>query len=163
MAALLGSEPTLDVVSQMRMGAPHPSWLRWLLQPEGDLLVRWTRYRIGSIVLSRHVAYVDVGRVDSSIVGRLEDERLHLGELFRSDVIDKFGFEFGSGGTAGELDLALRRGHADVRNLHPYQWRRYIAATGGRVGFLVVEALPSVLWRRLLHSAAERARVTAAA
>jgi 3-deoxy-7-phosphoheptulonate synthase len=161
-ASLVGTRPDLDVVGQMRMTPPYPSWLRWLLHAEGDLLVRWTRYRIGNVTLSRHVAYVDFGRVDPDVLDRLQSEELHLGQVLTGPEVDKFGFEFGHGGSAGELDLALRRGHSDVRNLNPYNWRRYIAATSGRVGFLVIEALPSLLWRRLLNSEEERLRLTAA-
>ena len=162
-ASLVGARPELDVVGQMRLSPPYPQWLKWVLHAEGDLLARWTRYRIGDVTLSRHVAYVDFGRVDPDILERLQAEELHLGQILTGPGVDKFGFEFGTGGSAGELDLALRRGHSDVRNLNPYHWRRYIAATSGRVGFLVVEALPSLLWRRLLHSEEDRLRLTAAA
>ena len=161
--SLVGTRPALNVVGQMRMAPPYPSWLRWVLHAEGDLLVRWTRYRIGDVTLSRHVAYVDFGRVDPDIMERLQAEEVHLGQVLAGAEVDKFGFEFGNGGNAGELDLALRRGHTEARNLNPYAWRRYIAATSGRVGFFVVEALPSLLWRRLLHSEEERLRLTAAA
>jgi 3-deoxy-7-phosphoheptulonate synthase len=160
-ASLLGARPELDVVGQMRMTPPYPAWLRWVLHAEGDLLARWTRYRIGDVILSRHVAYVDFGRVDPETLERLQAEEIHLAHVLSDRKVDKFGFEFGNGGSAGELDLALRRGHSDVRNLNPYHWRRYIAATSGRVGFLVVEALPSLLWRRLLGSDEERLRLTA--
>jgi 3-deoxy-7-phosphoheptulonate synthase len=161
-ASLVGATPDLDVVGQMRISPPYPPWLRWVLHAQGDLLVRWTRYRIGDVTLSRHVAYVDFGRVDPDVLDRLQSKELHLGQILTGPGVDKFGFEFGNGGTAGELDLALRRGHSEA-NLNPYAWRRYIAATSGRVGFLVVEALPSLLWRRLLHSEEERLRLTGAA
>ncbi|MFN2489693.1 MAG: hypothetical protein ABR529_08160 [Actinomycetota bacterium] len=151
--SLLGEAPRLDVLRQTVIKPPYPSWLTWLLRPEGDLLVRWTGYMSGDVALSRNLAYVDFGRVDPTILARLENEELNLGELFSSQEIDKFGFEFGTGGDAEELDVALREGHLNLR--HPYVWRRYIAATAGRVGFLVMESLPSVTWRQLLGARAQ--------
>jgi hypothetical protein len=155
----LDISPYLHVIRQQRVQPPFPSWLTWLLHPEGELLVRWTRYQIGPVVLSRNLAYVDLGRVDAPIVERLESKQLNLGELFESTEIRKFGFEFGTGGTAGPIHWVLREGHTDTRTLHPYVWRRYIAATGGRAGFLVVECLPLSTWRRLLESSEERVRL----
>jgi 3-deoxy-7-phosphoheptulonate synthase len=146
----LRSRPRLDVVRQTRVESPHPSWLNWALRPEGDLLVRWTGYRIGRTVLSRNVAYVDVSRVDPKIVVRLQSGQMNLGQLFSSSEIDKFGFEFGTSVDAGVLGEALNKGHEDMANLGPYVWRRYIAATSGRAGFVVVEALPTFAWRRHL-------------
>jgi 3-deoxy-7-phosphoheptulonate synthase len=146
----LGSRPRLDVVRQMRVESPHPSWLTWALRPEGDLLVRWTGYRIGRTVLSRNVAYVDVSRVDPKIVVRLQSGQMNLGQLFSSSEIDKFGFEFGTSVDAGVLSDALIEGHEDMAQLGPFVWRRYIAATSGRAGFVVVEALPTFTWRRHL-------------
>jgi 3-deoxy-7-phosphoheptulonate synthase len=154
----LDISPHLHVVRQQRVQPPFPSWLTWLLQPEGDLLVRWTRYEIGATVLSRNLAYVDIGRVDAPIVERLESKELNLGQLFETTDIRRFGFEFGTGGTAGPIHWVLREGHTDTKTLHPYVWRRYIGATGGRTGFLVVECLPSLSWRRLLESSEERVR-----
>jgi 3-deoxy-7-phosphoheptulonate synthase len=148
----LGEAPRLEVMKQKRISAPYPTWLRWLLRPDGDLLVRWTRYVIGSTTLSRNLSFVDFGRVDPEIMSKLEAEELNLGQLFTNVEIDKFGFEFGSGVNSGEFDMLLREGHSDTKSLHPYVWRRYIAATSGRVGFLVFEALPSVAWRNVLDS-----------
>jgi 3-deoxy-7-phosphoheptulonate synthase len=161
--SILGTAPRLDVIHQQRISPPYPSFLEWLLRPEGDLLVRWTQYRMGPVTLTRNLSYVDFGRVDPTILARLEAEEIHLGQLFRSQKIDKFGFEFGTGVSAGEIDLLLRQGHTDEKSLHPYVWRRYIAATSGRVGFLVIESLPTLTWRRLLASEEERARLRGAA
>jgi 3-deoxy-7-phosphoheptulonate synthase len=146
----LGVRPHLDVIRQTRIEGPHPSWLTWSLRPAGDLLVRWTGYRIGDTVLSRNVAYVDVSRVDPKIVVRLQSGQMNLGQLFSSSEIDRFGFEFGTSADAGFLAEALAQGHDDMDRLGPYVWRRYIAATSGRAGFVVVEALPTFAWRRLL-------------
>ena len=141
--------PRLDVIRQDRIHPPHARWLHWLLQPEGDLLVRWTSYKMGGLTLSRNVAYVDFARVDPGILDRLQAEQINLGQLFGSSEIDKFGFAFGTAADAGTIDIALREGHGP-RALHPYVWRRYIAATAGRVGFLVVESLPTLTWQHLL-------------
>ena len=141
--------PRLDVIRQDRIRPPHARWLHWLLQPEGDLLVRWTSYKMGALTLSRNVAYVDFARVDSGILDRLQAQQINLGQLFGSSEIDKFGFAFGTAADAGTIDIALREGHGP-RALHPYVWRRYIAATSGRVGFLVVESLPTLTWQHLL-------------
>ena len=142
-----GTRPRLDVVSQSRVEPPHASWLTWALRPEGDLLVRWTGYRIGRTVLSRNVAYVDVSRVDPKIVVRLQSGQMNLVQLFSSTEIDKFGFEFGTSADVGVFGDALAEGHTDLDQLGPYVWRRYIAASAGRAGFIVVEALPTFAWR----------------
>jgi 3-deoxy-7-phosphoheptulonate synthase len=148
--SIIGEMPRLDVLRQNRISGPYPKWLELLLRPEGDLLVRWTSYMLGDITLTRNLAYVDLGRVDPDLVGKLETEELNLGEIFRSQAIDRFGYAFGTGADAGDIDVALRHGHPG--NLHPYAWRRYIAATSGRVGFLVIESVPTLTWRRLLRS-----------
>jgi 3-deoxy-7-phosphoheptulonate synthase len=161
--SIVGTAPHLHVIHQRRISPPYPSFLEWLLRPEGDLLVRWTQYRMGPVTLTRNLSYVDFGRVDPTILARLEAEEIHLGQLFKSQRIDKFGFEFGTGVSAGEIDLLLRQGHTEEKSLHPYAWRRYIAATSGRVGFLVIESLPTLTWSRLLASEEERARLRGAA
>jgi 3-deoxy-7-phosphoheptulonate synthase len=148
--SIIGEMPRLDVLRQNRISGPYPKWLELLLRPEGDLLVRWTSYMLGDITLTRNLAYVDLGRVDPDLVGKLETEELNLGEIFRSQAIDRFGYAFGTGADAGDIDVALRHGHPG--NLHPYAWRRYIAATSGRVGFLVIESVPTLTWRRLLRT-----------
>jgi 3-deoxy-7-phosphoheptulonate synthase len=155
--SIIGETPRLDVLRQSRISGPYPRWLEMLLRPEGDLLVRWTSYMLGETTLTRNLAYVDLGRVDPTLVKGLEAEEVNLGEIFRSQEIDRFGYEFGSGADAGDIDVALRHGHPG--NLHPYVWRRYIAATSGRVGFLVIESVPTLTWRRLLRSK-EPARTT---
>ena len=38
----------------------------------------------------------------------------------------------------------------ELHELYPYVWRRYQAAVGGVVTFLVIEALPVPVWERLL-------------
>ena len=156
----VGTPPRLDVVRQIRISPPYPTWLRWVLRPEGDLLVRWTRYVDGDSVLSRHLSYVDFGRVDPEVMTRLETEELNLGQLFSSTEIDKFGFEFGTGVNSGEFDRLIREGHKDTKSMHPYVWRRYIAATSGRVGFLVFEALPTLVWTKILRSGEDRTQRT---
>jgi 3-deoxy-7-phosphoheptulonate synthase len=150
--SIVGARPRLEVLAQSRIRPPHPSWLSWLLHPDGELLVRWTRYVLGDTILSRNLAYVDLGRVDRAIVERLESGRLNLGDLFRAQEIDRFGFEFGTGADAGAIDVTLRQEHKEPPNLHPYVWRRYIAATSGRVGFLVIESLPTRTWQRILRT-----------
>ncbi len=146
---VLGHAPTLRVLGQQRISPPYPPWLSLLLRPQGDLLLRWTSYVSGSEILTRNAAYVDFGRVDPAILRDLQEERLNLGELFLSQTVDRFGYAFGTGADAGPLDDVLRAGHPS-RTLHPYVWRRYVASTAGRVGFLVIESLPVLTWERLL-------------
>ncbi len=147
--------PKLEVINQKRISPPYQRWLTWLLKPEGDLLVRWTSYKLDRLTVTHNLSYVDFARVDGTVLARLQAEQLNLGELFAASAIDKFGFAFGTGADAGPLDAALREGHLD-NALHPYVWRRYIASTSGRVGFLVIEALPTLTWQRLLASVTTR-------
>lgn len=147
--SVIGMRPRLDVIRQERITPPYPRWLRWLLKPEGALLVRWTSYKLDGLTVTRNLSYVDFARVDATVLRRLQAEEVNLGELFASTEVDKFGFAFGTGSDAGPVDLALREGHGGEA-FHPYVWRRYIASTSGRVGFLVVEALPTLTWQRLL-------------
>lgn len=150
----IGREPRLEVLGQERIAPPHPSWLRWILRPQGDLLVRWTSYFDGDRRLSCNLAYADFSRVDPSLLAQLQAEEINLGDILSDESVDKFGFTFGTGADAGEFEEVLRAGHA-WRGLHPYVWRRYIAATFGRAGFLVIEALPLRSWQDLLETPEE--------
>jgi hypothetical protein len=71
--------------------------------------------------------------------------------LFVDPRIEKLEFEFGTHDTAGEIDEVFRECFpAEVDSLHPYVWRRYRAAIGGVVMFVVIEALPVRVWERIL-------------
>ncbi len=159
--SILGTHPQLEVIKQIRVAPPFSPWLRWLLRPEGDLLVRWTRYKVGDVILSRNLAFVDFARVDPNVLDRLQAEELNLGELFSSQAVDKFGFEFGHAGSDEDIHRNLKEGHGGAVGANAYIWRRYVASTAGRIGFLVVESLPAITWRKILGSDVERRRLSA--
>ena len=146
--------PHLEVVDQWRLTPPVP-WLSPPLSPDGEILARCTSYRMGSVRLSCNLSYVDLGRIDPTLGALLEATHLNLGQLFVDPRIEKLGFEFGTTETAGEIDEVLRRCIPDeLDDLSPYVWRRYHAAIGGVVTFLVIEALPIPVWERLLDPGA---------
>lgn len=149
--SITGVPPHLDVADQWRVPPPTP-WLSPPLSPQGEVLARCTSYRMGSVRLSRHISYVDLSRIDPTIGALLEATQLNLGQLFVDPRIEKLGFEFGTHESAGEIDEVFRRCFPDeVHDLHPYVWRRYQAAIDGVVTFLVIEALPVPVWKRLLE------------
>jgi 3-deoxy-7-phosphoheptulonate synthase len=149
--SITGAPPDLDVVSQWRL-APPVAWLSPPLSEGGDILARCTSYRMGAVRLSRHLAYVDLGQIDPTLAALLEVTHLNLGQLFVDPRIEKLAFEFGTHETAGEIDNVFRRCFPDEQDvLHPYVWRRYRAAIGGVVMFVVIEALPVPVWERILH------------
>ena len=142
--------PHLDVVTQWRLAPPVP-WLSPPLSPHGEVLARCTSYRMGSVRLSCNLSYVDLARIDPTLGALLEAKQLNLGQLFVDPRIEKLDFEFGTNETAGEIDEVFRRCFPDeLHELYPYVWRRYQAAVGGVVTFLVIEALPVPVWERLL-------------
>jgi 3-deoxy-7-phosphoheptulonate synthase len=148
--SITGVPPHLDVADQWRLPPPNP-WLSPPLSPEGEVLGRCTGYRIGSVRLSRNISYVDLSRIDPTIGALLENTQLNLGQLFVDPRIEKLDFEFGTDETAGDIDEVFRRCFPDeVHELYPYVWRRYKAAIDGVVTFLVIEALPVPVWKRLL-------------
>jgi 3-deoxy-7-phosphoheptulonate synthase len=153
--SIAGLPPDLDVIAQWRLVPPDTSWLAPPLSADGDVLARCTSYRMGSVRLSRHLSYVDLGRIDPTIGALLEATQLNLGQLFVDPRIEKLDFEFGTHEDAGEIDGAFRRLFpGELDELHPYVWRRYQAAIGGVVTFVVIEALPVAVWSRLLDTEA---------
>jgi 3-deoxy-7-phosphoheptulonate synthase len=148
--SITGVPPHLEVVSQWRLDPPV-SWLSPPLSRDGEVLARCTSYRMGSVRLSRNLSYVDLGRIDPTIAALLVAMQLNLGQLFVDPRIEKLEFEFGTHDTAGEIDEVFRECFpAEVDSLHPYVWRRYRAAIGGVVMFVVIEALPVRVWERIL-------------
>jgi 3-deoxy-7-phosphoheptulonate synthase len=146
--------PHLEVLDQWRLAPPIP-WLSPPLSPDGEVLARCTSYRMGSVRLSCNVSYVDLARIDPTLGALLEAKHLNLGQLFVDPRIEKLRFEFGTEETAGEIDEVFRHCFPDERDdLSPYVWRRYQAAVGGVVTFLVIEALPVRVWERLLDPGA---------
>jgi 3-deoxy-7-phosphoheptulonate synthase len=144
------ASPHLEVVSQWRLDPPV-SWLSPPLSPDGEILARCTSYRMGNVRLSRNLSYVDLARIDPTLGALLEATQLNLGQLFVDRRIEKLNFEFGTEETAGEIDEVFRRTFPnELDELHPYVWRRYQAAIGGIVTFLVIEALPVRVWERIL-------------
>lgn len=155
------ASPHLEVVSQWRLASPV-SWLSPPLSPDGEILARCTSYRMGAVRLSRNLSYVDLARIDPTLGALLEATQLNLGQLFVDPRIEKLNFEFGTEETAGEIDEALRRCFPnELDELHPYVWRRYQAAIGGVVTFLVIEALPVRVWERVLDRDIDPAREAA--
>lgn len=158
--SILGVAPELQVIGMERTGPPIPAWLSPPLSTDGQALARWTSYRVGDVVLSRNIAYADLGRMDPELAGRLERREVHLGQVMLDRRIEKFGFEFGIEADAGEIGRELARGFASLLSEMPrYVWRRYAAGSGGRTMFVVVETLPTATWDRLLASEQERARL----
>lgn len=152
-ASIIGVPPGLTVVGQWRVEPPHPSWVAPPLSSHSALLSRCTGYRNGEDELSHNISYVDLSRVDPEIARQLESEELNLGQLFLSDDIEKFGFEFGTDAEAGEIGATLRsRLDGIATDLSPYVWRRYLASIDGSVVFVVIESLPTRTWARILAS-----------
>lgn len=150
--SITGISPHLDVVAQWRL-PPPATWLHPPLSANGEILARCTSYRMGDVRVSRNLSYVDLARIDPTIGALLEAKQLNLGQLFVDPRIEKLNFEFGTDETAGEIDEVFRRCFPEeVGELHPYVWRRYQAAIGGTVAFVVIEALPAPIWKRLLDS-----------
>jgi 3-deoxy-7-phosphoheptulonate synthase len=148
--SITGAPPRLDVVSQWRL-TPPLNWLSPPLSDRGEVLARCTSYRMGSVRLSRHLSYVDLGQIDPTLAALLETTQLNLGQLFVDPRIEKLEFEFGTHENAGEIDDVFRRCFPDeVETLHPYVWRRYHAAIDGVVVFVVIEALPVPVWERIV-------------
>jgi 3-deoxy-7-phosphoheptulonate synthase len=147
---ITGVPPHLDVADQWKLPAPH-AWLSPPLSEDGDVLGRCTGYRMGSVRLSCNISYVDLSRIDPTIGALLENTQLNLGQLFVDPRIEKLAFEFGTDETAGEIDEVFRRCFAnELHDLYPYVWRRYHATIDGVVTFIVIEALPVPVWKRLL-------------
>jgi 3-deoxy-7-phosphoheptulonate synthase len=148
--SITGAPPHLEVVAQWRL-SPPVSWLSPPLSADGEVLARCTSYRMGSVRLSRNLSYVDLGQIDPTLAALLEATQLNLGQLFVDPRIEKLDFEFGPNETAGEIDQVFRRCFPEeADDLHPYVWRRYRAAIGGVVMFVVIEALPVPVWERIL-------------
>ncbi len=151
--SIIGVPPELDVVDQWRLSPPDTAWLSPPLSPDSEILGRCTGYRMGAVRLSRNLSYVDLGRIDPTLAALLESTQLNLGQLFIDPRIEKLNFEFGTHEEAAEIDAVFRRSFPDeLDELHPYVWRRYQAAIGGVMSFVVVEALPTRVWERLLQS-----------
>lgn len=153
---VLGAPPRLDVIGQWRLEPPLSGWLAPPLSGEGAVLGRCTSYRMGELDLSRHVAYVDLSRVDPGVAADLESGRVNLGELLAQDpTIEKLDFRFGSDADAdaGPFDEVLQTWFDGSRH-GPYAWRRYVGRMGGAVALLIVETLPIETWARLLGAEA---------
>jgi chorismate-pyruvate lyase len=156
-ARAIGREPTLTVVSQSIVDPPHPAWAVPPLGAASRLLVRRTSYGVGRLALSRNLACVDLDRVPTDIAADLESERLNLGELFVSDAIEKSAFRFE---VPDVVDRSLHEGYPEgLVPFDPCVSRRYDAALGGSVAFVVVESLPVSIWSDLLASQEERDRL----
>jgi hypothetical protein len=113
---------------------------------------------MGSVRLSCNLSYVDLARIDPTLGALLEAKQLNLGQLFVDPRIEKRDFDFGTNEDAGEIDDVFRRClPGELLELYPYVWRRYQAAIGGVVTFLVIEALPVSVWERLLDPTREMA------
>jgi 3-deoxy-7-phosphoheptulonate synthase len=153
--SITGVTPRLDVADQWRLGPPASSWLSPPLSQAPKILARCTSYRVGTVRLSLNLSYVDLDRIDPTLAALLETKQLNLGQLFVDPRIEKLGFEFGTDDDAGEIDDVFRRRFPDeLRDLYPYVWRRYHAAIGGVVTFVVIEALPVPVWERILEAGA---------
>lgn len=153
--SIIGIPPDLEVVAQWRLSPPTAAWLSPPLGEGSDLLGRCTSYRMGAVRLSRNLSYVDLDRIDSTLAVLLETGQLNLGQLFVDPKIEKLHFEFGTHEDAGEIDAAFRTCFpGEEADLHPYVWRRYQAAVRGVVSFVVIEALPTTTWERLLEAEA---------
>jgi 3-deoxy-7-phosphoheptulonate synthase len=151
--SIIGVPADLDVVDQWRLSPPGSAWLSPPLSPDSTILGRCTGYRMGAVRLSRNLSYVDLGRIDPTLAALLETKQLNLGQLFVDTRIEKLNFEFGTHEDAAEIDAVFRRCFPDeVDELHPYVWRRYQAAIDGVMSFVVVEALPTRVWERLLQA-----------
>jgi DAHP synthetase I family len=150
--AITDRPPQLDVVAQWRMTPPIP-WLSPPLSHGSEILARLTGYRMGSVRLACTLSYVDLSRIDSTLVALLEARHVSIDQLFVDPRIEQLDYEFGSSETAGPVDEALRRFFPDeLHELYPYAWRRYEATTNGSVAFVVIEALPVPVWEYLLNS-----------
>ena len=151
--SIIGVPPELDVLDQWRLEPGEATWLSPPLSPDPQVLGRCTGYRMGAVRLSRNLAYVDLGRIDPTVAALLDARHLNLGQLFVDPRIEKRAFEFGTDEDAAEIDAVFRRGFPnEIDDLHPYVWRRYQAAIGGVTTFVVVEALPTRVWERLLDT-----------
>jgi 3-deoxy-7-phosphoheptulonate synthase len=150
--SLTDSAPQLDVVAQWRLAPPVP-WLSPPLSRTSEILARCSSYRMGSVRLACTLSYVDLSRIDSTLVALLEAQHVSLAQLFVDPRIEQLDYTFGSSETAGPVDEALRRFFPDeLHELYPYAWRRYEVATDGQVAFVVIEALPVPVWEYLLDS-----------
>lgn len=145
--SVLGTPPTLEVISQWRLEPPCPQWVSPPFAEDAPVLGRSTGYRDSGTELSHNLAYVDLSTVDRDVAAGLESGRVHLGQLFLDPGIDKYGFEFGDDleapGLVAEFERLLSR---RVRDLRPFVWRRYVAGAGGTISFVVIEALPVRTW-----------------
>jgi hypothetical protein len=145
--SVLGTPPTLDVVSQWRLEPPCPDWVAPPFAEDAPVLGRSTGYRDSGFELSHNLAYVDLSTVDPDVAEGLESGRVHLGQLFLDPRIDKYGFEFGDDLEAPGLVAEYEhRFSGRVKDLRPFAWRRYVAGMGRAISFVVVEALPLRTW-----------------
>jgi hypothetical protein len=150
LGSIIGAPPELEVVAQWRLAPPLPAWLSPPLSADAEILGRCTSYRMGAVRLSRHLAYVDLDRIDPTLAALLETEQLDLGQLFVDPAIEKRNFEFGTHEGAEEIDSVLSTWcSTEEAGLPPYFWRRYQAAIKGVVAFVVIESLPTETWKRL--------------
>lgn len=150
---IVGVAPDLDVLSQWRHSPPAPEWLTPPLSSDGEILGRCTGYRMGSVRLSRNLAYVDLSRIDPTLAALLESEQLNLGQLFVDPKIEKLNFEFGTQDDAGRIDEVFRAAFPDEEPpFDEYVWRRYQASIRGVVSFVVIEALPTATWHKLIEA-----------
>ena len=153
--SIIGAPPDLEVVAQWRLSPPLSAWLSPPLSADAEILGRCTSYRMRAVRLSRNLSYVDLDRSDPTLAALLETKQLNLGQLFVDPKIDKRNFEFGTHEGAGEIDSVFRTWFStEEAGLQPYVWRRYQAAIRGVVAFVVIEALPTETWERLLEAAA---------
>lgn len=150
---IIGLAPDLEVIAQWRLASPLSSWLSPPLSPDGEILGRCTSYRMGAVRLSRNLAYIDLDRIDPTLAALLETKHLNLGQLFVDPKIEKLNFEFGTQEDAGEIDSVFRACFpSEEPELQEYVWRRYQASIRGIISFVVIEALPTATWERLIET-----------
>ena len=147
----LGRRPLLQLVRQRRISPPHARWIRKGLGRETVLLERISRYRLDDMILSRNIAVVDPASLDGRSASLLEEGLIPLSEIFRSHRVQKRDVEIGPVEPAPEIFSLLRSTMPGEGGTLPASvWRRYVGAIRDVPGFLVVEALPELLWRSLL-------------
>lgn len=145
----LGLAPELEVVSREERRPPHPEWLAECFSARATLLVRCTRYRTGSTILSMNVAYLDPGRIHPDLLSRLEAGEVTLRDVLFRDGLERSLLGLGTSEDARWVHRALHGCFAEEADT-PYLWRRYTAPARAPTAFMVIESLPMQIWERLL-------------
>jgi hypothetical protein len=146
----IGADPSLEVVQQSTVAPPLPPWVAPPLASGAEALLRATSYRLGDLVLSRHLSYGDLATIPASAADDLRSGRSSLTTLVENGDLSRTWLSFGTRANAGNLERALRLAFpGSGADFTDYIWRRYLATWQGRPAFLVVESLPAATWRRL--------------